>query len=111
MLDTFAEGSLCVKQPNGTQILIEEMATNGYQWSFERNKLSRAGGIYDVEALTTLAAQVEAITKRLHGFQIPQQQAPVMSCGTCGIQSNTMCLAFESSMGLLEQSRLRQQLQ
>ena len=59
------------------------MATNGYQWSSERNKASKAVGINEVDALTTLAAQVEAISKRLDVMQLPQQQALVMSCGTC----------------------------
>ena len=66
-------GSLYSKQPDVAQILIEEMATNSYQWSFERNKPSRIAGIYEVDALTTLAAQVEEITKRLDGIQLPQQ--------------------------------------
>ena len=29
MLDVLAGGSLCSKEPDATQILIEEMATNG----------------------------------------------------------------------------------
>ena len=27
----------------------------------------------------------------------------VMSCGTCGIEANVMCSAFDSSMGPMEQ--------
>ena len=30
MLDVVASGSLCSKQPEAEQVLIEEMATNGY---------------------------------------------------------------------------------
>lgn len=45
MLDAAAGGSLCSKQPEATQNLIDEMATKGYQWSSERNK---AAGIYKV---------------------------------------------------------------
>ena len=102
MLDAATEGSPCSKQPNVAQNLIEETATDGYQWSFERKKPSRTAGIYEVDALTTLAGQVEAVTKRFDRFQIPQQETLVMSCGTCGIQSSTMCLASKSSMGPLE---------
>lgn len=53
------------------------MATNGYQCSYERNKPTKASNIYEVDALTTLAALVEAITKWLDIVQV-LSQAPVM---------------------------------
>lgn len=70
MLDVTAEGSLCSKWPDAAQILIGEIVTNGYQWSSERNKPSRVVGIYKVDALTTLATQVEVITKIVNWIQL-----------------------------------------
>ena len=78
MLDVAAEGSLYSKQLDATQILIEEMATNGYQWSSQMNKPNREARIYEVDALTILATQVEPITKRPDGIPLRQQQAPIM---------------------------------
>lgn len=86
MLDAASGGSLCSKQPNASQSLIEEMATNEYQWNFERNILVKAIGIYEVDPITTLAAQVEVITKRLNAWKSPSQ-APVMSVESWGSQA------------------------
>lgn len=52
MLHVVAGGSLSSKQPDVAQNLIDEMATNGYQWSSERNKAIKAAGIYKVDILT-----------------------------------------------------------
>lgn len=63
------------------------MATNGYQWGSERKKPAMAAGIYEVDILTTLAAWVEAINKRLvTSLQMPYQ-ATVMSCEVWGSQA------------------------
>ena len=74
MLDVAIGSSVCTKQPSTVQILIEEMATNCCQWSSERNKPSKAARIYEVDALTTLGAQVEAITKGINRIQLPNNK-------------------------------------
>lgn len=79
MLDEPVGGYLCSKQSKAAQSLIDEMATNGYQWSSERNKPAKAAGIYEIDVLTILVAQVKTINKRLDIMQMPSQ-APVMSC-------------------------------
>lgn len=73
MLDAVVGGSLCSDQPEATQTLIDEMATNGYQWSSAKNKLAKISGIQEMDVLTTLAAQDEGITKRLDTLQMPTQ--------------------------------------
>lgn len=65
LLDAAARVSLCNKKPSATYSLVQEMANNGYQLSFEMNKLRKTAGTYQVDAVTTLAALVKAITKRL----------------------------------------------
>jgi len=63
MLDAPTAGSLCNKQPSATVTLIQEMTNNGYQWSAERSKPVNSAGIYQVDTVTTLTAQVEEIAK------------------------------------------------
>ena len=63
MLDAVAGGSLCSKQSDVAQILVEEMATTGYQRKSERNKPNRVVNIHEIDSLKTIAAQIEAITK------------------------------------------------
>lgn len=56
MLDSAMRGSLCSKKSGSVKVLIEEMATNGYQWSSKRKEVVKEAGIYEVEALTTFVA-------------------------------------------------------
>lgn len=72
------------------------MASDGYQWSSKRNKTVKGIGIYEVDALTTLVAQVEAISKRLDTMQT-QRQSPVMSCESWGNQARLSCSSFDGS--------------
>lgn len=69
MLDAASRSSLCSKKPHAAYSLIKEMANNSCQWSSERNILVKEASIYQVDAITTLAAQVEAITKRMDIIQ------------------------------------------
>lgn len=64
--------------------LIEKMATNGYQWRSERNKPVQTSDIYEVDALTTLAALVEAINRCLDTIQV-LPQALLMSSEEWGM--------------------------
>lgn len=66
MLDTASGGALCSIQLSAAYSFIGEMVNNGHQWSTERNKTVNVAGIYEVDAITTLATQVVAITKRLY---------------------------------------------
>ncbi|XP_039118882.1 uncharacterized protein LOC120255028 [Dioscorea cayenensis subsp. rotundata] len=75
MIDAAIRVSLCNKQQSEAQNLIEEMANNGYQWSSEGNKPVKSAGIYQVDVITTLAAQVEVITKRLYNMQPPSSSS------------------------------------
>lgn len=88
MLDAAVGGSLGSKQLTAAFTLIEDMASTGHQRSSERNKLEKAIGNYEVDALTKLAMQVEAISKRLDKMQV-QPQASVMSCETWSSQAGT----------------------
>ncbi|XP_039128905.1 uncharacterized protein LOC120265042 [Dioscorea cayenensis subsp. rotundata] len=49
------------------------MASNEYQWSSKRNKPVKEAGIYEIDSFTTLAAQVDTISKRLDKMQVQPQ--------------------------------------
>lgn len=75
------------------------MASNGYQWSYERNKPVKANNIYEVDAITTLTAQVEAISKRLDTMQV-QPQSPMMSCESWGNQAGPSSPSFDRNASI-----------
>ncbi|XP_027368262.1 uncharacterized protein LOC113874229 [Abrus precatorius] len=60
------------------------MAMNNYQWSLTRSKPVKSAGIYSLDAITSLAMQVEALGKKIDGLSVNHQVAPVMRCDICG---------------------------
>ncbi|XP_062075573.1 uncharacterized protein LOC133779655 [Humulus lupulus] len=72
-----------------TRTLIDaaagEMAMNNQQWPSERSSSRKVAGMYEVDAISKLTAQVEALTKQLQGNVItaPVQQAQTL-CEICG---------------------------
>ncbi|XP_027357501.1 uncharacterized protein LOC113866902 [Abrus precatorius] len=84
MIDAAAGGTLNSKTLRVAQELFEEMAMNSYQWSFTRSKPAKSAGIYSLDAVTSLAMQVEALRKKIDGLSINHLVAPVMRCDICG---------------------------
>ena len=80
MIDAVAGGTLNSKTPEQAQDLIEQMTMNNYQWSTARTKLSRQVGVYDVDAVTALAAQMEAMNKKIDGLTLSQNQSKFIKC-------------------------------
>ncbi|PON51070.1 hypothetical protein PanWU01x14_219280 [Parasponia andersonii] len=64
LVDAAAGGSLMEKTEEAAYELLEEMAANAYQLPIERSTPKKAYGVHEVDALTTLTAQVTALTKR-----------------------------------------------
>lgn len=52
MLNVAASGMLMNKSPWEGQQLLEEMATNAYQWPSERNEARRLAGVHHVDHMT-----------------------------------------------------------
>ena len=50
--------------------LIEEMALNNYQWSSERGQPKWVGGKYDIDDLTLLTANMDAMTQKLDKLNV-----------------------------------------
>ncbi|KAJ0969800.1 hypothetical protein J5N97_022677 [Dioscorea zingiberensis] len=79
ILDAAAGGSLCSKNPQVAKELVDEMATNVYQYCSEKTKPSKVAGIQYVDAITALTATVEALSKKINNIGI-QQQTPLFMC-------------------------------
>ncbi|XP_027364550.1 uncharacterized protein LOC113871650 [Abrus precatorius] len=84
MIDAAARGTLNSKTPGAAQKLFEEMAMNNYQWSSTRSKPSKSAEIYSLDAVTSLAMQVEALGKKIYGLSVNHPVAPMMRCDICG---------------------------
>ena len=78
MIVTAVGGTLNNKTSKQAINLFESKVINSYQWNPTQAKLSRIVGIYDIDTITVLAAQVEVINKNLDGLTL-MNLAPVMS--------------------------------
>src|SRR5262249_53362872 len=86
MIDAAVGGTLNNKTPDAAYALIDEMATNSYQWQVDRASTKKQAGEHNVDAVTALAAQIELLNKKIDGMNV----GTVMSCelyGTPGHKS------------------------
>ena len=65
IVDSTAGGSLMGKSIPEAYNLLEEMSTNSYQWPSERSTPKKTAGIYDVDPLVSLSAQVSALSNQI----------------------------------------------
>ncbi|GKV46238.1 hypothetical protein SLEP1_g53237 [Rubroshorea leprosula] len=84
MFDAAAGGSLMSKHADEGYNLIEEMASNSYQWGSERSHIKKNAGIYGVDAFTALTAQIEALNQKLTRMNVSTIQATSINCDLCG---------------------------
>ncbi|XP_073061875.1 uncharacterized protein [Primulina eburnea] len=61
-VDAAAGGTIFAKSPAQAYDLLEQMTINSYQWSSERSGVQRTAGVYAVDLITSLTAQVSALT-------------------------------------------------
>ncbi|KAG9458327.1 hypothetical protein H6P81_002835 [Aristolochia fimbriata] len=80
--DAAAGGTMNKKTPNEVYELIEEMASNMYQYPAERSARGRVAGIHNVDPVLALQAQVESIAKQLSQLHTPSLVARI--CDMCG---------------------------
>jgi len=84
-IDTAAGGTLISKTKDETYSLIEEMTLSNCQWSSERTQPTRVGGKFEVDALTLLSAEADAMTQRLDRLNVNAVNSNAPSpCDTCG---------------------------
>ncbi|XP_024030839.1 uncharacterized protein LOC112094384 [Morus notabilis] len=65
LVDAAAGGTFMSKTHEEAYVLLEDMAANAYQWPVERSTPKRAFRIHEVDALSTLTAQVATLSKQL----------------------------------------------
>ena len=78
MLDTAAGGTFMKKRPHEAYELLEEMASNNFNWQSERSATRRPAGVHQIDALSSLAAQVETLTRKIDHLQTPASSASQM---------------------------------
>ncbi|KAG9446884.1 hypothetical protein H6P81_013012 [Aristolochia fimbriata] len=82
LIDAAAGGTMNKKTPNEVYELIEEIASNMYQYPVERSARGRFAGIHNVDPVLALQAQVESLTKQLSKLHTPSLVAQI--CDMCG---------------------------
>lgn len=82
-------------------LVLYKVWSNGYQCSSKKNKPVKVASIYEVYAITTLVAQVKAITKRMDAMMSPPQ-APVMIVESFGSQASPNYSLDDSSAWQVE---------
>ena len=88
LVDASANGALLSKSYNEAYAILERMATNNSQWPTDRlSEGRRVAGIHDLDAVTTLTAQVSSLSNILKSMNVAagvQQQVAAISCVYCG---------------------------
>ncbi|XP_073057234.1 uncharacterized protein [Primulina eburnea] len=64
-VDATAGGTIFAKSPAQAYDLLEQMTINSYQWASERSGVKRTAGVYAVDPITSLTAQVSALTTQI----------------------------------------------
>ncbi|KMS97498.1 hypothetical protein BVRB_5g126420 [Beta vulgaris subsp. vulgaris] len=64
--------------------LLEEMASNNYHWSNDRNKPRRTGGKYEVEGINMLNAKVDNLVNLFTKMSNVNSVSTTMPCNLCG---------------------------
>jgi len=88
-VDAIAGGALMGKSIEVAKTLLEEMASNNYHWSSERAAQKKSSGRYEVDAVTLLTSQVDALAQRLDRVGAPNPVGVHAICETCGVLGHT----------------------
>ncbi|XP_073120421.1 uncharacterized protein [Henckelia pumila] len=104
MLDAAAGGNLLRKSSEDGYELIEEMATSSYHPQSERSGARKSTGIHQVEAFTSVAAQLEVMNKRIEELSVGNSAMRVQEvwCEKCGAEHFTKdCQTFSQPEGVM----------
>ena len=58
IIDAAAGGALMGKERNEAYELLEEMASNSYQWQSDRAMLRKTAGVHEINAISAIHAQL-----------------------------------------------------
>lgn len=65
IVDAVAGGTLMSKTAEGATFLLEEMASNNYQWPTERTMTKKVAGIHELEQIAALSVQVASLAHQI----------------------------------------------
>ncbi|XP_075481209.1 uncharacterized protein LOC142521921 [Primulina tabacum] len=64
-VDAAAVGTIFSKTPDEAYELLDQMIINSYQWPSERSGPKKPAGVYAIDPITSLTAQVSALTTQI----------------------------------------------
>lgn len=70
MLDAVAIGTFMNKLPEKAWDLIEEMSSNAYEWSLERDFAQQVVGVNDLDAFITLTTKVDLLSRKIERLNV-----------------------------------------
>ncbi|XP_022883717.1 uncharacterized protein LOC111400543 [Olea europaea var. sylvestris] len=74
MVDAVVGGILMAKIVEATYALLDDIATNSYQWPSERSGVKKVAGLHEVDPIIALAAQVASLTNQIVTLTTQDQQ-------------------------------------
>ena len=60
LVDATTSGANMTKSIEGSKVLLEEMASNNYNWSSEQAIPKKSGDKYEIDVMTLLATRTDA---------------------------------------------------
>ncbi|XP_022847548.1 uncharacterized protein LOC111370071 [Olea europaea var. sylvestris] len=99
IVDASAGGSILTIEVDDAHNLFERIAKNQVNWLTDREGPRKTTGLHNVDAVTALAAQMEAITKKLDTLTqfVHMVQHPAPVCVGCGVDHITSSCPFAST--------------
>ena len=88
-IDAAAGGALMAKTYEEAYQLIETMATNNYQWPTARMTQPTVAGIFEVDGVTAITAQISALSKKIDMWKGGQTQSVAVICELCAGEHST----------------------
>ncbi|XP_060965323.1 uncharacterized protein LOC133034287 [Cannabis sativa] len=99
LINDAADGAFMRKSANEACDFLEEMALNNQQWPTERSHTKKVAGMHEVDAITKLTAQVEALTK----LMVVQAKQAQVFCELCrGPHPYAQCPIYVNSLPMDE---------
>ncbi|XP_022875736.1 uncharacterized protein LOC111394206 [Olea europaea var. sylvestris] len=65
VVDSAAGSALLSKIPDEAYALLDEIATNNYQWPSERPSAKKVAGLYEVDPITSVTTQMSSFTNQI----------------------------------------------
>ena len=69
IIDAVARGALMGKERDEAYELLEEMASNSYQWQSDQ-AIPRKAGVYEIDAISAIYVQLTLLTKNLDATNV-----------------------------------------